>query len=224
MGGHAGGSQAAQLTVDTVLGLLTGLADPPGPAELAAAVSRANDAVRAGRHADPEVASMGATVIVAAAQGPDPLATDPGERSGARRWLVAHVGDSPGWLVGAAGAFRLTHDHTLAAELVRSGALAAEAADMHPGRHMLVRAIGSEAHVEPDLVRVELGAGDALVLASDGLSDVLDGEAIRQVVAATATAEDAARALVEASLAAGTRDNVTTVVVRRLASSPGGVA
>ena len=62
------------------------------------------------------------------------------------------------------------------------------------------------------------------MLASDGLSDVLDGEAIRQVVAATATAEDAARALVEASLAAGTRDNVTTVVVRRLASSPGGVA
>ncbi len=224
VGGHAGGSRAAQLTVETVLGLLAGLADPPGPAELSAAVSRANDAVRAGRQADPGVSSMGATVILAAAQRPDPLATDPGARTGAGRWLVAHVGDSPGWLVGEAGAYRLTHDHTLAAELVRSGALAAEAADTHPGRHMLVRAIGSEAHVEPDVVRVELGPGEALVLASDGLADVLDGDAIRQVVAATATAEEAATALVDASLAAGTRDNVTTVVVRRLASSPDGLA
>lgn len=224
VGGHAGGSLAAEMTVEAVVSALAPLADPPGRAELAAAVSRANDRVRAGRDADPHVASMGSTVIVAAAQGPDPLATDPGARTGAARWLVAHAGDSPAWQVTADAAFRLTHDHTLAAELVRSGNLAAGDADLHPGRHMLVRAIGPEGHVEPDVVPVDLGPGDALVLASDGLSDVLDGPAIHRVVAGTTTAAAAARALVDASLAAHTRDNVTTVVLRRLASSAHGVA
>jgi serine/threonine protein phosphatase PrpC len=220
VGGHAGGSRAAELTVDSVLRALAGLAVAPGEAELGAAVGRANAAVRAGRLADPTVASMGATVTVAAAQPADVV--DPTEPGGGRpsRWLVAHVGDSPAWQVTAGGgARRLTRDHTLAAELVRTGALAAEAADTHPGRHMLLRAIGSEEHVAPDVVPVSLGPSDALVLASDGLSDVLDGPGIARVVAATATADEAARALVDAALAARTTDNVTTVVLRRLASS-----
>jgi PPM family protein phosphatase len=214
VGGHAGGSRAAEMTVAAVLATLEGR-ETVGEAELADAVTRANDAVRAGREADPSVASMGATVIVAAAQPSPP---------GASRWLVAHVGDSPAWHVTAEGAPRLTRDHTLAAELVRSGAIAADAAESHPGRHMLVRAIGSEARVEPDVVPVELGPGEALVLASDGLADVLGGPEIHRLVTGTGTAEEAARALVDASLAAHTRDNVTTVVVRRLASSSHGVA
>jgi PPM family protein phosphatase len=214
VGGHAGGSRAAELTVQAVLDALEGR-DTAGPAELAAAVTQANEAVRTGREADPAVASMGATVIVAAAQPSPP---------GTSRWLVAHVGDSPAWHVTADRAQRLTRDHTLAAELVRSGALAADHAESHPGRHMLIRAIGSEARVEPDVVPVDLGPGETLVLASDGLADVLDDAAIHRVVTAAGTADEAARGLVDASLAAHTRDNVTTVVVRRLASSSHGVA
>jgi protein phosphatase len=216
VGGQAGGGRAADLTVEAVLQSLA-RHDTVGEAELAAAVTRANDLVRAGRRSDPAVASMGSTVIIAAAQ-------PAGRGAAGSRWLVAHVGDSPAWHVTAEGAQRLTRDHTLAAELVRAGALAAEAADSHPGRHMLIRAIGSESQVAPDVVPVELGPGDALVLASDGLADVLDGPDIHRVVSATDTAERAAWALVDASLAAHTTDNVTTVVVRRLASSSHGVA
>jgi serine/threonine protein phosphatase PrpC len=70
---------------------------------------------------------------------------------------------------------------------------------------------------------VTLGARDTLLLASDGLADVLDAEAIFDVVAASATAEEAARRLVDAALAAGASDNITTAVVRQLASSGDGI-
>jgi protein phosphatase len=238
VGGHAGGARAAELTVQAVVGALGGVvaggrADGAGPAgaagvdggveavdegalaaAVAAAVQAANDAVRAGRAADPAVARMGATVALAAASALDP--------AGRSRWVVAHVGDSPAWLVTAAGCSRLTDDHTLTAELVRAGSIDAAAAGSHPGRHVLARAIGPEGRVAPDVVHVELLPGDALVLASDGLADVLGPAAIHGAVTAAPTADEAARCLVEASLDAHTTDNVTVAVLRQLASSPDG--
>ena len=214
VGGHAGGDRAAELTVAAVLDVMTAAAGPSAvdDALLAQAVARANGVVRGGRRRDPSVAAMGATLIIAAATRLDPAA-------GRSRWLVAHVGDSPGWLVTPDGGTRLTHDHTLAAELLRAGSISAEDADRHPGRHMLSRSIGGEQHVRPDVAAVELGPGDMLVLASDGVADVLDAAGVAAAVAGAATAEDAAGALVAAALSAGTTDNVTTVVLRQVASS-----
>ena len=219
VGGHAGGARAAELTVAAVLEVLAGGpegggVDPSAVDDtlLAQAIGRANGVVRGGRRRDPSVAAMGATVIVAAATCLDAAA-------GRSRWLVAHVGDSPGWLVSAGGGTRLTHDHTLAAELLRAGSLTPADADRHPGRHVLSRSIGGEQHVRPDVAAVELGPGDQLVLASDGVADVLDAAGVAAAVAGAGSAEDAARALVDAALAAGTTDNVTTVVLRQVASS-----
>jgi protein phosphatase len=84
---------------------------------------------------------------------------------------------------------------------------------------VLSRSIGGEQHVRPDVAAVELGPGDQLVLASDGVADVLDGAGVAAAVSRAATAEEAAQALVVAALAAGTTDNVTTVVLRQVASS-----
>jgi serine/threonine protein phosphatase PrpC len=130
VGGHAGGGRAAELTVRAVQEALAGQdgrAIAVDEATLVEAFRRANDAVRQGRRDDPSVATMGATLALAAVTAADPLAAE-------SWWLVANVGDSPAWLVTPERAVRVTRDHTLAAELVRAGALSADAADRHPGR------------------------------------------------------------------------------------------
>ena len=216
VGGHAGGGLAAELTVEAVVSVLDA-ADGPDTAGavdeqlLRRTFEAANEAVRARRRDDPAVADMGATLTIA-------VLASPAERDGSR-WLVASAGDSPAWRVTAASAERLTQDHTLAAELARTGAISEADAARHPGRHVVTRSIGSEDRIAPDITATVLQAGEALVLASDGMSDVLDPTEIHAAAAGAATAADAARRLVDAALARDAGDNVTAAVVRHVALS-----
>ena len=200
-GGHRGGARAAGLAVSAAAGRLAassamGIMDEDA---VAGAVAAADAAVRAGQDQSPEVASMAATLTVAAAAGDG-------------RWLVAGVGDSPAWLVTAAGIRRLTEDDNAAGELVRAGAITRDEARTHPGRHWITRALG-HGGAAPDVTEVTLGCGDALVVASDGLTPVPE-QAVALAARAATSAEAAARWLVDAALAARTTDNVTVVVAR----------
>ena len=82
--------------------------------------------------------------------------------------MLANVGDSPAWVVTAAGAEQVSVEHTVAAELSRAGALSPEALATHPQRHVVTRAMGIEPQVLADARSVELEAGHWLVMASDG--------------------------------------------------------
>lgn len=222
VGGHAGGDVAAELTVEVVVATLRRAADGTVAAGadpvtdgvderlLQRAVWAANDTVRGRRQADPALAAMGATLTfaVAVSVGPDQS-----------RWLVASVGDSPAWLVTGAGVTPLTEDHTLAVELVRTGAITPEQAASHPARHVIVRSIGHEEHVVADTRAVTLRPGDALVIASDGLTEALDAAGLHRL--SDGDAGHVARRLVDAALRAGATDNVTVAVVRHMASSGG---
>jgi PPM family protein phosphatase len=175
-----------------------------------AAVDAANDAVRAGRLADPSVAAMGATVTIAVARSIRPDES---------WWLVSSAGDSPAWRVTTAEATQLTRDHTLAAELLRTGAITPEEAATHPGRNVIVRSIGPEEQVDADTTAVALAPGEALVLASDGLTDVMDAADVHEIVTATPGASEAAQRLVDEAVRRGTTDNVTVAVLRHVAVS-----
>lgn len=208
VGGHAGGAVAAQTALDVVTAHLTG----GSPATVAAAerilreaAVDANAAVVAGRAGGAGVADMATTLTAAVAV--------PG-RDRARRWVVLQVGDSPAWRVGPAAARSITWDHNLVGELVRSGALDPADAVGHRGRNVVTRALGTAATVEPELFTVALDPGEALVLASDGLSDVAGPDLAIPVCATAPDAGAAAHALVALALARGTMDNVTVVVAR----------
>lgn len=209
IGGHAGGATAAALTVATVTDLLDRAAGGTTSAEdlVVAAVAAANAAVRARRDADVTVSDMGATIVVAVADGPG---------GGGSDWKLASVGDSPAWVVSATGATQVTADDNVAGELLRSGTITAEDAEHHPGRHLLVRAVGLEPDLPVAATSVHLRPGDALVLASDGLSGVLGPDDIHRAVATAGSMAEATAALVEQSLQADTRDNVTVAAVRHL--------
>lgn len=195
VGGHRGGATAAEAAVAAARRHL--------PADPTAAARAANAAVVAGRSRDPDVADMATTLTTAVRTGP-------------RSWTVVQVGDSPAWVVGLdpEAARAVTWDHNVVGDLVRAGALTAEEAVGHRGRHVVTRAIGIAEEVEPESFVVDLSDDEALVLASDGLSDVVVPADAVPVVAAAPTAEAAAHGLVALALARGTRDNVTAVVVR----------
>lgn len=208
MGGHAGGARAAALTCDSAveaLGDASRAGDVASPeAALTDAVDRANTAVRHARRADASVFDMGATLVLAVATRV--------ERAGSE-WLVGAIGDSPAWVVTATDARQVTTDHTLAASIDAARAGTDEGPVTGRARHLLTRAVGIEDEAVADRHTLALAPRDALVLGSDGVSDVLDTVAIADVVRA-ATTTDPAAALVERALEAGSSDNVTVVVLR----------
>jgi PPM family protein phosphatase len=212
-GGHRGGDVAAQLTVDAVVARLGTPGEPFDEGTVGRSLADANAAVRARRAADPDVATMVATLTLAVARHVDPIAST---------WLLLDVGDSPAWLLRAGRLHRLSHEDNMAAELVRAGAISRAEARHHPGRHVITKAIGSADTVVASPTTVSLRPGDALVVASDGV-EVLDEGTMADVMSGAAASADAAHALVAAALSHGASDNVTVAVVRHRAEAVDGL-
>ncbi|WP_018684082.1 PP2C family protein-serine/threonine phosphatase [Actinokineospora enzanensis] len=195
VGGAPAGDVASALSVQAVS--TTG-GDSP---ELL--VAAANDLVRRHAETDPATAGMGSTLDVA-------ILT-----KGRGRWVVrgAHVGDSVTIVQTAESMELLTRPHTLGLELVAAGHLTEEEGARHPNRSALVRAIGLEPVVRPDLWERTAVRGNRYVLCTDGLTNAV-GQELWNLLAALRSAKPAmcADTLVQAACAAGARDNVTVVV------------
>ncbi len=130
------------------------------------------------------------------------------------RLFMGHVGDSRAFLYRSGTIRQLTQDQTLVNRMVAMGVIKPEEADGHPRRHELDQALGSSHPVEIQLVSEKLQVGDVLVFCSDGLTTHVNDRAISEVLRNTASAEAAARRLVNLANALGGSDNVTVVVVR----------
>ncbi|MCB9758929.1 MAG: cyclic nucleotide-binding domain-containing protein [Alphaproteobacteria bacterium] len=126
--------------------------------------------------------------------------------------FLAHVGDSRAYLLREGELLQLTDDHSMVNELVRNGQMTYEEARKSRYRNVITRAIGLHPTVQPDVAAIEILPGDRLVLCSDGLSDPVPARIIRQKLA-QGTPAQATNALVNAALAHGGPDNVTTIVI-----------
>jgi PPM family protein phosphatase len=108
----------------------------------------------------------------------------------------------------------ITEDHSLVAELVRSGDLTRDEAAEHPQKNLITRALGADDEVDVDTAIVPIEAGDRILLCSDGLSDMVSETGISEILAEYPDdPERAARVLLSAALDAGGNDNITVVVV-----------
>jgi protein phosphatase len=162
---------------------------------------------RVWRHAieDPSAAGMGTTVTVALVR----------EAEGAVE--IGHVGDSRAYRIRDGVLEQLTSDHTLVAELVRTGRLTQEEADTHPQRSVITRAVGTEPDVEVDAFTVAAEVGDLYFLCSDGLTDMLaDDDVLAAVVEADGEPQRAAENLVHEANRAGGMDNVSVILFELL--------
>ena len=163
-------------------------------------IQEANRRVHQRASTDAETSGMGTTITVALVED-DATVT------------FGHVGDSRAYLLRDDRLEQLTDDHSLVAELVRRGELSAEAAEVHPQRSVITRALGTDPNVDVDAFAVDAEAGDLYLICSDGLSDMVNGVEIEAIMREHRTDLDAAaRALVHAANRAGGDDNITTIL------------
>ncbi len=204
MGGHLGGEVAARIAVEQLLEAYRQDRTTDG---LVKAVGVANSAVYRRSRSDRNLRGMGTTLTAAASVGAEP--------DGQLRLALVNVGDSRAYLVDESeqSVHKLTEDHSVVEEMVRSGELTPEEAAVHPHRHILTRALGIEPSVEPDCWELDLAPGSRLLLCSDGLTNELDEQEIAKVLIEEADVEKAANELVRLALHRGGIDNVTVVVL-----------
>ena len=150
---------------------------------------------------DPKLAGMGTTVTMAYVVG-----------------TVAHMvhaGDSRVYLHRGGELRRLTRDHTLVQNLVDHGTITPEDARVHPHRNVVTNVLGGPHEgVDPDVVRIDLGDGDLLILCSDGLTEPVDDAEIAAILGREPEPGRAAEALVAEALRRGGPDNITVVLAR----------
>ena len=196
-GGFEAGEVASSLAVDVLKDL-----HPDVPFK--AAIGEANRRIVTAGRGDEKLSGMGTTVVAIRFGGTprEPVAE------------VAHVGDSRAYLMRGGDMIPITEDHSLVAELVRSGDLTRDQAAEHPQKNLITRALGADEEVDVDTAILPIEAGDRILLCSDGLSDMVSETGISEILADSPDdPERAARVLLSAALDAGGNDNITIVVV-----------
>jgi protein phosphatase len=123
-----------------------------------------------------------------------------------------HVGDSRAYLIRDGGLEQLTEDHSLVAELVRSGKLSPDEAETHPQRSVITRALGTDPDVDVDTFSIHAQPGDLFMICSDGLTSMVEDDVIlRTVENHRGDLQTAAKALVRAANKRGGEDNITVI-------------
>lgn len=206
MGGHAAGEVASDLAATAVEEALKTAVDRGARGEMLERALRDACAgayaaiVSAGRSA-PHTRGMGTTLTACVL-----------ERNGTAH--IAHIGDSRLYLLRDGSLQQITRDHTWVQREVDAGRLTPEAAQTHPLSHILTRVLSEGVEPEVDLLSFAVQPGDCLLLASDGLYNMVDDGQIATLLAADRPLPRIATALIEAANAAGGADNVTVVVVK----------
>lgn len=126
--------------------------------------------------------------------------------------VIANVGDSRAYLMDGQGIRFMTVDHSLVELMVRRGELTREEAKNYPGKNVITRAVGTDAKVACDIYRMELKPGNALVLCSDGLSNLMADQEILFEVVHGVQKEQCCQRLLEIAKSRGAPDNVTVIV------------
>lgn len=204
MGGHQAGEVASDTALEPLRALDGGQFDSTDTAQqaLAEAIVEANATVVEKASQEPSFRGMGTTLTAGLL------------RAGLLH--LAHVGDSRAYLLRAGQHLtQLTVDHTLVEQLIQEGRLSREAAESHPQRSVITRAIGIEQEVEVDsLPPLDLQPGDQVLLCSDGLTGPVDDHTIARTLASFEDGDAACQALVAAANAAGGPDNITVILLR----------
>ncbi|MFE9771215.1 Stp1/IreP family PP2C-type Ser/Thr phosphatase [Streptomyces sp. NPDC005931] len=198
MGGAAAGEVASSEAISTIVALDD---DVPGSdllTSLGAAVQRANDQLRMMVEEDPQLEGMGTTLTALLWTG--------------QRLGLVHVGDSRAYLLRDGVLTQITQDHTWVQRLVDEGRITEEEATTHPQRSLLMRALGSGEHVEPDLSIREVRPGDRYLICSDGLSGVVSHQTLEEALASYQGPEETVQNLIELALRGGGPDNITVIV------------
>lgn len=199
MGGHKAGEYASRRAVEIIVEHITAGDSNQAVTLIKKAVLEANRQLLKEAIIDIEKEGMGTTLVAATIVG--------------NKMLAANVGDSRLYVVNEEEITQVTRDHSYVAEMVRSGKIKKSEAKSHPDKHMITRAVGVFPTVDVDFFEVELKEKDYILLCSDGLTNMVEEEEIRQIVSGQAEMEDKITTLIEVANKNGGTDNITVVIV-----------
>ena len=199
MGGHRAGDFASKYAVETVINEVA-VAEEKDPVELLrSAMSRANERVHQKASLEEKYYGMGTTMVACVIED-DKL-------------FVANVGDSRLYVMNKE-IEQITRDHSLVEEMVQMGGIDRASARLHPDKNLITRAIGVQETIEIDFFQVELKEGDIILMCSDGLTNMLEDEDIRMILAGQRDIVEKAEELVKAANENGGMDNIAVILIK----------
>jgi serine/threonine protein phosphatase PrpC len=202
MGGHAAGEVASEMAVEILrdqLSALRDLHDRNAADRVMNALRGANLAIYNRTVTETDKQGMGTTASVLIISG--------------RRYLIGQVGDSRIYLLREGTLRQLTKDHSYVQEQVDAGFLTPEQARYHPYSNVITRCVGASDDVEPDTFAGETRDGDLFLVASDGLTGMVDDRRLQQLLSSRAEPQRIVDSLIAEANGRGGLDNITAILV-----------
>jgi len=203
MGGHAAGEVASEMAVRFVareLGSLRGLSDDQVADRMRTAIRAANGAIFQRTLTEHDKRGMGTTVTALVLYH--------------TRFLIGQVGDSRAYLFRDSNLIQLTKDHSYVQEQVDAGYLTPEQARSHPYSNVITRCVGANSDVMPDIYLGTVKPRDLFLLASDGLTGMLEDHQLAELLTASRMPQEHVDELVTEANRHGGLDNITAILVR----------
>ena len=206
MGGYNGGEIASKLAVETAKNYIeNNFKDIEKDKDsiiqlLGSSMEYANMVVYEKAKATPELQGMGTTLEICLIYN--------------NKVYIGHVGDSRVYRIRKQFIRKLTQDHSYVQKLVKEGTITKEQAEHHPQKNMLMKALGCNAFVEPDVMVKGFLKDDILIMCSDGLSNMVDQQTIYEM--ASKNIEQATKDLVQLAKDRGGYDNITVVIIKNI--------
>jgi len=201
MGGAAAGEIASRIFAETTVDVFSGNTDRSERDVLhrtQKAFNAANEKILNHTVQNPHHTGMGCTAEILAF-------SDEG-------FVIGHVGDSRTYRFRKGHLEQLTQDHTLVQQQVDEGLIAPENVRNHPLRHVILRAVGLKRELALDVLRGKTASQDVYLLCSDGLTDMVEDDQIREILSTNTDLHRKTDTLVEMAKAAGGEDNITVVL------------
>ena len=198
MGGHRAGDMASKMAIDITVEFIKKSTLENPIAILKRAMIFANNEIYKAANNDPDLSGMGTTMVAAVIQD--------------NKLYVANVGDSRLYVVGN-NIQQITMDHSLVEELIRKGELERKKGRNHPEKNIITKAMGSKDEVIPDFFEIDFNPEDKILLCSDGLSNMVEDDEIRDIIVDHTSLEKTTDALIDRANYYGGSDNISVVVI-----------
>lgn len=198
MGGHRAGDKASRMAIEITVEFIEKSTLENPIAILKRAMIYANNEIYKAANSDQDLVGMGTTMVVA-------VAFD-------GKLYVANVGDSRLYVINNQ-IKQITMDHSLVEELIRNGELERKKGRNHPEKNIITKAMGSKDEVMPDFFEIDINSEDKYLLCSDGLSNMVEDDEIRDIVVEHSNLEKTAQALIDRANYYGGSDNISVVII-----------
>ena len=204
MGGHQGGEIASRVAVNEVSSYINSNLPQNCDTQkvkrvLKSSIVKANSKILSLSLNNHELSGMGTTITVVLLHN--------------GCLLIGHVGDSRAYRIREDHMEQLTKDHSLVWQLAEEGRITMEETKTHPMKNVITKALGTDEFIEPDILEFDLKNTDIIILCSDGLTNMLDNDSLKNIVCSLEP-EQAALKLIEEANSKGGEDNITVGIIK----------